>query len=162
MEKREGAGDELEWIRELVGFNEETGRFRIRIEGHFEASHYLYRYFKDGSDEPLHGHSWKVELHVARSDLGIGEDGISYDFLKARRRLDLLTRRLDHTCINELEEFRGINPTTENVAKWFYRGLEREVASGGGRIVTIVVYEGPFHCASFEPAVSGSEPFSPS
>ncbi|EMG12744.1 6-pyruvoyl tetrahydropterin synthase domain protein [Leptospira interrogans serovar Grippotyphosa str. LT2186] len=46
-------------------FFQESGRFYIRIEERFESSHYLYKYFPDGSDEPIHGHSWKVELYLS-------------------------------------------------------------------------------------------------
>lgn len=136
----------------------EEGNFYIRIEGRFESSHYLYNYFPDGSDEPNHGHSWKVEIYLTGKN-GIREDGISYDFLAARKKLSELLETIDHTLINDLPDFRGnpnqpetrINPTSENIARWFYRHLKEEVDRTGGKILRIVIHEGPENLAFFEP-----------
>ena len=135
----------------LRGFAEEPGRFAVRILGRFEASHFLYRYFPDGRDEPLHGHSWLVEVFLARVGGGTGADGIAVDFLAARRRLDELTDRLEHVTINAIEEFSGVNPTAENIARWFFRGLAPAAAESGGRVVEIRVHEGPDNYAVFRP-----------
>lgn len=131
-------------------FSEMQGKFYVRIEGRFESAHYLYKYFPDGSDEPIHGHSWKVEISLASLN-NIGGDGISYDFLSARNRLNELIHSIDHLLINEHPDFKGINPTSENVARWFYAGLKDTVAQGGGIIRQIVIHEGPENLAYFEP-----------
>ncbi|MDO6381604.1 6-carboxytetrahydropterin synthase [Leptospira santarosai] len=131
-------------------FFEESGRFYIRIEERFESSHFLYKYFPDGSDEPIHGHSWKVELYLSGKK-NIGEDGISFDFLTSKRKLKELVGKLDHILINELEEFKKINPTSENIARWFYHYLKESVHSAGGKVDKIVIHEGPENLAFFEP-----------
>jgi 6-pyruvoyltetrahydropterin/6-carboxytetrahydropterin synthase len=135
----------------LGGFEKARGDFSIVIEGRFDSSHYLCEYFPDGGDEPMHGHSWRVRVRLARIDGGVTANGISIDFLSARRRFDMLLARIDHICINDLAEFQGVNPTSENVARWFYAGLRGEVEGSGGRIREISVYEGPENCAVYEP-----------
>ncbi len=133
-------------------FLESKGKFYIRIEGRFESSHYLYNYFPDGSDEPHHGHSWKVEVYLTGKN-SLREDGISYDFLAAKKRLAELTETLDHTLINELPDFQPkVNPTSENLAKWFYYNLRTEVDQTGGKILRIVIHEGPENLAYYEPS----------
>ncbi len=132
-------------------FQEESGNFYVRIEGRFESAHFLYDYFPDGSDEPIHGHSWKVEVFLT-GERNIGPDGISYDFLTARTRLLELVHSIDHILINDHVDFKGINPTSENVARWFYRGLKNEVTKTNGRIKRIVIHEGPENLAFFEPS----------
>ncbi|MDH5656110.1 MAG: 6-carboxytetrahydropterin synthase, partial [Spirochaetia bacterium] len=135
------------WLVPLLeGFTSENGKFKIRIQGFFESSHYLYSYFPDGSDEPIHGHTWQVEVFLMKSDGGLNENGISYDFLSARKRLDDLLDRMDHICINDLPEFKKINPTSENIAKWFYRGLMEDI-QGKGKISEIRIHEGPTNYA---------------
>lgn len=131
-------------------FTEEKGKFYVRIEGRFESAHFLYDYFPDGSDEPIHGHSWKVEVFL-EGKTNIRPDGISYDFLTARTRLQELVHSIDHILINDHVDFKGINPTSENVARWFYMGLKNEVRESDGRIRRIVVHEGPENLAFFEP-----------
>ncbi|MBX7057125.1 MAG: 6-carboxytetrahydropterin synthase [Leptospirales bacterium] len=136
---------------EVGSFHQARGQFFVRIEGRFESAHYLYRYFPDGSDEPMHGHSWLVELFLARSDGGIGVDGISFDFLNVRRRLDQMIERIEHVCINDLREFKGVNPTSENIARWFFAGLRAAVAASSGRLLEIRIHEGPQNIAVFRP-----------
>ncbi len=129
----------------------EKGKFYIRIEGRFESAHYLYKYFPDGSDEPIHGHSWKVEVFLASREESLSLDGISFDFLSVRKKLDQLIASIDHILINNHSDFQGVNPTSENIAIWFYEGLKNEVWSKNGKIKRIVIYEGPENIAFFEP-----------
>ncbi|MCE9598179.1 MAG: 6-carboxytetrahydropterin synthase [Spirochaetia bacterium] len=140
-----------ELIPLFAGFETQAGRFEVRIQGRFEASHFLYKYFPDGSDEPLHGHSWLVEVTLANVSNGVREDGIAFDYLSARKRLDQLVDRLEHVVINNLPEFKGINPTSENIARWFHSGLKQEALRDGGKIVSIRIHEGPENSAVFEP-----------
>lgn len=139
---------------ELAGFADAPGQFLVRIEGRFESAHYLYKYFPDGRDEPVHGHSWLVEVFLAHESGGTGSDGISFDFLSARQRLDQLIERIEHVCINDLSEFQGVNPTSENIARWFYRGLNEVIAADQGRLLEIRIHEGPANIAIFRPAGS--------
>ena len=140
-------------LEDLKAFQRSEGDFSIRIEGRFESSHYLYRYFPDGSDEPIHGHSWLVEVFLARIDGSLGEDGISYDFLSARLRLDELVDRMEHVLINNLPEFKGINPTAENIARWFYAGMKEVVGKEGACVREIRIHEGPANYAVYRPTV---------
>jgi 6-pyruvoyltetrahydropterin/6-carboxytetrahydropterin synthase len=135
----------------LEGFENEQGAFCVSIEGRFEAAHYLYAYFPDGSDEDLHGHSWSVHLTLARKDRSVDEKGISLDFITIRNRLDELINYVDHTCLNELPEFAKVNPTAENVARLFSRGLHKALEEGEAELLKVVVYEGPSNAAVFEP-----------
>lgn len=140
-----------ELIAPLSGFRDAAGRFEIDIQGRFEASHYLLAYFADGSDEPLHGHSWKVIVTLARKDGSVDAKGLSVDYLAARHRLDLLLDRMEHVVINRLPEFESVNPTSENIARWFFQGLRPEVEKAGGVIRRIRIFEGPDNSAVFEP-----------
>ena len=131
-------------------FFQETGKFYIRIEERFESSHYLYKYFPDGSDEPIHGHSFKVEVYLS-GQKNIGEDGISFDILTSKRKLKELVAELDHILINDHADFKKTNPTSENMARWFYYGLKDSVAEAKGKVDRIVIHEGPENLAYYEP-----------
>lgn len=132
-------------------FQEAKGNFFIRIEGRFESAHYLYNYFPDGADEPIHGHSWKVEVYLASKE-NIRKDGISFDFLTVRNKLNEMIAKIDHILINQHPDFQTINPTSENIARWFYFGLNEEVQKQNGKILRIVIHEGPENLAFFEPS----------
>ncbi len=137
--------------RQLSGFQKLPGRFKICIEGSFDSAHYLYQYLPNGEDEPLHGHSWRVQVIIAPKGGVLQESGISYDFLAVRNRFDQLLERIGHLCINDLQEFKGVNPTAENVARWFYQGLQDAVEKQNGHILEIRLHEKPGNVAIFEP-----------
>jgi 6-pyruvoyltetrahydropterin/6-carboxytetrahydropterin synthase len=126
------------------------GNFYVRIEGRFESAHFLKNYYPDGTDEDIHGHSWKVEVFLASKE-NLRNDGISYDFLSARLKLNELVTSIDHILINNHVEFKDINPTSENIAIWFYKGLYKDVKETNGIIKRIVIHEGPENFAYFEP-----------
>ncbi len=132
-------------------FLEEKGNFYIRIEARFESSHYLYKYYADGSDEAIHGHSWKVEIYLASKE-NIRQDGISFDFLTVKKKFASLIETIDHILINDLKEFERINPTSENIARWFYFHIKEEVKNSNGIVKKIIIHEGPENLAYFEPA----------
>ncbi|TGK15124.1 6-carboxytetrahydropterin synthase [Leptospira fluminis] len=132
-------------------FFQETGKFYIRIEERFESSHFLYKYFPDGSDEPIHGHSFKVEVYLS-GKRNIGEDGISFDFLTSKKRLRELVSELDHILINQHADFTRTNPTSENMARWFYHHIKDSVHASSGKVDRIVIHEGPENLAFFEPS----------
>lgn len=113
--------------------------YRVRIEARFEAAHFLRTY--RGAAEPIHGHSWVVEAEFEADRLD--EDGIAADFVSASKALDELAGGLDTTFLNETPPFDEVNPTAENVARWFFEQLETRFAEDNARLSEVVVHEGP-------------------
>ena len=124
-----------------------NGHYQIRISGIFESAHYLYKYYPDGSDEELHGHSWEAELFIDSSTL---INGISVDFLEIRKQFDQLILDLDHICINTYTPFDTENPTAENIAYFIYSKIIPFVPEYA-KITESRVWEGPKNWASFKP-----------
>ena len=86
----------------------------------FEAAHWLPT-FPDGHKcRRLHGHSFRIEIHVG-GDVG-AESGWVMDFADVKRAFQPLFDRLDHHCLNDIEELE--NPTSENLARWIWRRLQ--------------------------------------
>lgn len=131
---------------------QERGTFTVRVEARFESAHYLREY--RGISEPLHGHSYKVEADLAGSGGGIDSDAIAVDFVSARRKLEVLARRLDYACINDVPPFDTINPSAENIAEWFHRELSSAVADEGALVRSVTVWEGPVNSVTFVPRCS--------
>ncbi len=126
-------------------------KFTIRVEGLFESAHYIRNYLDDGSDEPLHGHSWKVEVFVS-SDTIDSKTGFAVDFYHVKKELERLCEYLDHKCLNDIEPFDTLNPSTENVAKWIFEQLHSQLEKKkiNGRLQKVIVWEGPLHYAIYE------------
>ena len=116
-----------------------TEEFIIRVEARFEAAHNLREY--KGAPEPLHGHSWKVEAKFKCKKLDHEDIGI--DYVHVEKAIRELAARFDHRYVNEVSPFDKINPTSENIARWFFDQLNRKEIKQDARLAEVVVWEGP-------------------
>ena len=125
------------------------GSFTVRVEARFEAAHFLREY--RGISEPLHGHSYKVEADLAGRGGGLDGDAIAVDFVSAKRKLELLARKLDYTLINDVPPFNEVNPSAENIAAWFHRQLSDAVSDENAIVTGVTIWEGPVNSVRYEP-----------
>lgn len=115
--------------------------FEIKKQMYFSAAHHLLNY--DGECENQHGHNWLVEAYVKGDNLDKSNILIDYKVLKKEMKkvLDLL----DHKDINELEEFKGISPSSEILAKFIYGKMKETIPN----ISKIAVWETSTSCATY-------------
>jgi 6-pyruvoyltetrahydropterin/6-carboxytetrahydropterin synthase len=114
--------------------------FEVCVEETFAAGHALRGY--RGKCENMHGHNYKVRVTLAGEALD--EIGLLYDFKHLKAVTNEVIDRLDHHYLNELEPFRQINPSAENMAKYFYDEIKArllEVADGRVRIKHVKIWE---------------------
>lgn len=114
--------------------------FEVTVEDTFAAGHYLRNY--KGKCENPHGHNYKIKVTLTGKDLD--KAGLLVDFKDLRELMRQTIERLDHQMINDLEPFRTVNPSAENLAKYFYDqtngGLDR-VTGGRVRVKNVTVFE---------------------
>jgi 6-pyruvoyltetrahydropterin/6-carboxytetrahydropterin synthase len=85
----------------------------------FEAAHLLPHVPAGHKCSRLHGHSYRVELHV-RGPLG-EHSGWIMDFADLKSAFAPLHAQLDHYYLNEVKGLE--NPTSENLARWIWQRL---------------------------------------
>jgi len=68
----------------------------------------------------LHGHSFRIEVHV-EGEPG-ADTGWVMDFADVKAAFAPLFERLDHRYLNEVPGLE--NPTSENLARWIWRELK--------------------------------------
>ncbi len=86
----------------------------------FEAAHRLPNVPAGHKCARLHGHSFRVAIHV-RGPVG-AESGWVMDFADITKAVRPLLDALDHTYLNEVEGLA--NPTSEQLARWIWRRLK--------------------------------------
>ncbi|MFT4516592.1 MAG: 6-pyruvoyltetrahydropterin/6-carboxytetrahydropterin synthase [Gammaproteobacteria bacterium] len=69
----------------------------------------------------MHGHNWKVEVEVCGNKLD--NIGMVIDFKEIRNMTKGVVDQLDHRFLNDLDPFKKINPTAENIAQYIYKEL---------------------------------------
>jgi 6-pyruvoyltetrahydropterin/6-carboxytetrahydropterin synthase len=84
-----------------------------------EAAHRLPNLPPEHKCSRLHGHSFRVGVHVEGS---VGErSGWVMDFADIARAFEPLHAELDHRYLNEIPGLE--NPTSENLARWIWSRL---------------------------------------
>lgn len=113
--------------------------YQLFVEEHFDAAHYLPDYH--GKCERMHGHRFKVVIRAEGAE--VGSDGMAYDFAEMKRLLREQMARLDHCCLNELDEFATTPPSSENIAAWLFGKLQPAFAGSPVRLAAVEVWESP-------------------
>ncbi len=85
----------------------------------FEAAHRLPNVPDGHKCARLHGHSFRVEVHVA-GEVG-ATSGWVMDFADIKQAFAPLAEQLDHRYLNEVPGLD--NPTSEVLARWIWHGL---------------------------------------
>jgi 6-pyruvoyltetrahydropterin/6-carboxytetrahydropterin synthase len=85
----------------------------------FEAAHRLPNVPGGHKCARLHGHSYRVEIHV-EGPVG-PEDGWVMDFAEIKAAWAPLDDQLDHRYLNDVDGLA--NPTSENLARWIWGRL---------------------------------------
>src|ERR1700678_1560208 len=114
--------------------------FEVTVDDTFAAGHYLRNY--KGKCENPHGHNYKIRVTLAGTELD--KAGLLLDFKDLREVMKHVIERLDHQMINEIEPFTVINPSAENLAKYFYDESNtrlKSVTNGRVRVKDVTVFE---------------------
>src|SRR5277367_456622 len=113
--------------------------FQVSVDETFSSGHALRGY--RGKCENVHGHNYRVRVTVEGPQLD--SIGMLCDFTHLKKVIREIISGLDHQFMNDLEAFRTINPSAENLAKYFYDETLHQLKDLplGARITDIIVWE---------------------
>jgi 6-pyruvoyltetrahydropterin/6-carboxytetrahydropterin synthase len=114
--------------------------YEVTVEAGFSSGHYLRNY--QGKCENPHGHNYKVRVTLAGAELDA--TGLLLDFKLLKNVLRPVIDRIDHQMLNELEPFVTLNPSAENIAKYFYdqtNGQLHGMTEGRVRVKDCTIWE---------------------
>jgi len=127
---------------------EKTKMLYITRREHFSASHILFNQNLDEKDNAelfgkcnsLHGHNYFLEVtFCGETDK---KSGYMID-LKMLKKLinDEIISKVDHKNLNDIEMFRNVIPTTENIVLKFMEILNKKVTFPNAKLYSVKLYE---------------------
>lgn len=91
----------------------------------FEAAHCLPNVPADHKCRRLHGHSFRVEVHI-RGKVD-SDTGWIMDFADIKKAFQPIHDQLDHRYLNDVEGLS--NPTSENLTRWIWNKIKINLPS---------------------------------
>jgi 6-pyruvoyltetrahydropterin/6-carboxytetrahydropterin synthase len=114
--------------------------YEVTVQDTFSSGHYLRDYY--GKCENPHGHNYRVLVTLIGEQLE--PNGLLLDFKLLKRILQPTIQYLDHNMINDLEPFTSVNPSAENLAKYFFDCTSSkllEMTAGRVRVKDCIIWE---------------------
>ena len=111
--------------------------YEVTIRKSFSAAHLLREI--GGKCEELHGHNFIVEVSAAADALN--DEGLLLDFRLLKRWTDDVLDGLDHKYLNELECFKGMNPSSERIARFLYERIGEKARQAKVPLTRVTVWE---------------------
>jgi 6-pyruvoyltetrahydropterin/6-carboxytetrahydropterin synthase len=114
--------------------------YEVTVEAGFSSGHYLRNYH--GKCENPHGHNYRVRVTLAGAALDSA--GLLLDFKLLKQVLKPTIDRIDHQMLNDLVPFTELNPSAENIAKYFYDQTSSqlsELTDGRVRVKDCTIWE---------------------
>jgi 6-pyruvoyltetrahydropterin/6-carboxytetrahydropterin synthase len=114
--------------------------YEVTVQDTFAAGHYLRNY--KGKCENPHGHNYRVRVTLQGKELD--KAGLLLDFKDLKSVMKNTVDYLDHKMINDIEPFTTVNPSAENLAKYFYDQTNqnlKSVTDGRVNVKQVTIWE---------------------
>jgi 6-pyruvoyltetrahydropterin/6-carboxytetrahydropterin synthase len=111
--------------------------FKLIVKKEFSSAHILHGH--PGDCKRMHGHNWLVEAEV--QGININNIGMVIDFKDIKKNLKTIISKLDHQFLNDLEPFINDNPTAENISKYIYKELSKNINTDNIKVSKIKLWE---------------------
>ena len=120
-------------------------RFTVYKELEFAAAHFLREYH--GKCERLHGHNYRVQVHVSCNKLDA--EGMVVDFAELKRAMREVTDPFDHGLLNEIPPFDELAPSSERLAEYIAEGVASRIDDGRVKVTECRIWETGRNCAIY-------------
>ena len=121
--------------------------YRISKDFTFSAGHSIRGH--TGGCERLHGHNYRVRIHLGAERLD--DLGMVMDFADLKAMAAEILDPFDHRVINEIPPFDERNTTAELFSEYVYREVEQRLSNDDRvSVERVEVWENDTSCAVFE------------
>ena len=121
--------------------------FEITVKKSFFASHKLMHY--GPGEEGLHDHNWIIEARF-RSETLDGA-GCAIDFRDIDRAFQEILTPYQGSNLNETGAFSKTSPSAENIAKYIFEELAKQLKDKKAGLISITAWEDECHGGTYRP-----------
>ena len=122
-----------------------AAQYQLKVVSDFASAHTLRDY--PGACSRMHGHNWKVELEAVATQLD--NIGMAVDFKVMKQAAREVSDELDHRYLNELDAFKEINPSAENIAAYMYKEISARINSATIKVTALTLWETERACVRY-------------
>ena len=122
-----------------------TYKLTVRLE--FQAAHQIIGY--EGKCARLHGHNYQAGFEVTAHKLNHLD--IAIDSVDIKNAAKDVIDCLDHHNLNELDYFKGMNPTAETIAQFLFHQVADKINSDAVTLTAITLWETDDFWVRYEP-----------
>ncbi len=112
---------------------------------------FIARHFLIGGDWGLenlpHSHHYVLELQLEGKELD--QHGYLVDIVEVEKHLDEVVHHYKENMLNELEEFKGLNPSLEHFARILATSLSERIQAENISTLRVVLWENDFAWAAY-------------
>ena len=120
--------------------------YTLAVQRDFIASHYLIG-GDWGSENQLHSHHYRVE--VILEALQLDSHGYIVDIVDLESNLEDLADYFKDQTLNELSEFKGLNPSIEHFCRIFLEAVAGKIKANNLNALTVKIWENEIAWTSY-------------
>ena len=120
--------------------------YKLQVQRDFIAQHYL-TVPNCGDENEWHSHHFRVD--VLLEGRALNKNGYLVDITEVENALDTLVDRFRDATLNDLPEFKGLNPSIEHFSRIFTEALEDQMPSDQVETLTVRIWEDEDAWASY-------------
>ncbi len=120
--------------------------YTLAVRRDFVAQHYLIG-GDWGPENEKHSHHYAVELRLEGETLD--QHGYLVDIVDVEARLDALVARYRDRTLNDLPEFKGLNPSIEHFSRILCQRLAEQIEAPNLSALSVTVWENDIAWASY-------------
>jgi 6-pyruvoyltetrahydropterin/6-carboxytetrahydropterin synthase len=120
--------------------------YKLEVKKDFIAQHFLIG-GDWGAENQKHSHHYRIEIQLKGKDLDA--HGFVVDIVEVNSQLEKLISAYRDRTLNDLPEFKGLNPSIENLARISYQALYQPIHRVGISDFKVKVWEDEIASVSY-------------
>jgi 6-pyruvoyltetrahydropterin/6-carboxytetrahydropterin synthase len=120
--------------------------YTLAVQRDFIASHYLIG-GDWGPENQLHSHHYRVEVILEAPELD--RHGYIVDIVDLETNIEELVDYFRDQTLNELAEFKGLNPSIEHFCRIFLTAISAKIQAENLSAITVKIWENEIAWTSY-------------